>query len=284
MTKKIIGFLPLVAALSGVGCNQGDIESPPAGSENVIHELNVNGRTRIVFVDEGDGNVGVAEISQMGEVPIVTTMIRAEGATPLEIFMATADDGEEAPELLVENHHSIAARQGREDAEPRTRVALKSKLGSLMTTMSAFIRSGTTPCDEDGWEGVSGAWGDPIDSWDNIFANSTSEWNGTTSYPKAKTITQGATWNGGSGSYHTHGACISDDTGADNKITLSVKLNGSNVVTWSTDLDELVGNNEWATFNDYFGFPSSSKSEVTNVGNSAASFRHSAAAWVPFPG
>lgn len=283
MTKKIIGFLPLVAALSGVGCNQGDIESPPAGSENVIHELNVNGRTRIVFVDEGDGNVGVAEISQMGEVPIVTTMIRAEGATPLEIFMATADDGEEAPELLVENHRSIAAMQGREDAEPRARVALKDKLGSLLTTMY-YEDGGTTPCDEEGWEGPSGAWGDPVDSWDNIFYNLTSEWNGNTTYPKSKPITQNPLWNGGSGSYHTHGACISDDTGADNKITISVKLNGSNVVTWSTDLAELVGDNEWATYTDYFTNNQSSKSEVTNAGNSAATFRHSAAAWVPFPG
>lgn len=278
--NRSIALLPLIAAMASVGCYGGeDVEGPTEHTGSLIAEVNVSKGKRIVFVDEGDGNVGVAEISTMGEAPLVAPMIQREHATPLEIFLATALASEDAPELLVENHRELAALQGREDLEPRSRASLQSLLG----TMAAIVSTGVTPCDESGWEDPGGIWGNqPEGNWDAQFHNVTSEYNGTTTYPKAKTITQLAAWNGGSGSYHTHGACISSDAGADNKITFVMKVN--NVQVHTDDLFENVGNDDWITYTDYVSTGTVTRSEITNAGNSAATFRHSAGAWVPFPG
>ena len=274
-----IGFLSLIAGLSSVGCYQGDMESTAEAPSNIVREVHLSATKRILFLDRGNGDVRVAEISRLGEAPVVTKMIRETGATPLEIFLSTTREGEDVPELLVENHRTVAAMQGREDLEPRRTEALPSTL----ETLEWFPRDGATTCDEEGWEGENGAWGDPIDSWDNIFFNSTTEHTNVVSYPKTKTVTQSATWNGGYGSYHTHGACLAGDAGADNKINIKVEI-VSNVQTISSDILELPSDN-WITYSDYISTNTmQTRSTITNVGNSSASFRHSAAAWVPNPG
>jgi hypothetical protein len=253
------------------------MESSAEAESNILREVHVSATKRILFIDSGDGNVAVAEISRMGEAPIVNTMIRQKSATPLEIFMATARDSEDIPELLIENHRQLAAIQGREDLEPRRHEAPPS----MLQTMAWDQDSGVTSCDEDGWEGPSGIWGDPEDSWDNIFHNATSEWNANVTYPRTKTVTQNILWNGGSGSFHTHGACLASDSGADNKIAFKIEGVGLPI---TVELLEVGGDN-WVTFTDYISTNGAqTKSTITNVGNSAASFRHSAAAWVPFPG
>lgn len=267
-----------IAAIAVVGCHGGDgIESTAEHDGSLITEVHVTSGKRIVFVDEGDGHVGVAEISSMGEAPIVTDMIQREHATPLEIFLAAAPPGEDAPEILIENHRDLSALQGREDLEPRRLAAISSLLGTLSPN------TGVTPCTAAGWENVGGVWGNEPDGvWDVEFTNTTTPHTNETSYPAVKSITQLAAWNGGSGSYHTHGACISSDAGADDKITFIMKVN--NVQVYSVDLFEKVGNDDWVTYTDYFNTGNTSRSEITNASSASATFRHSAAAWVPFPG
>lgn len=282
MVPKIhhgIGLLSLIAGMASVGCYQGDIEGTAEATNNVLREVHVSATKRILFIDEGNGNVGVAEVSRMGEAPIVTTMIQQTAATPLEIFLATARDIDDVPAILVENHRDIAAMQGREDLEPRRHEAPVGMLETLAWDQD----DGTITCNAAGWEGASGAWGDPIDSWDNIFTNSTDPLTNNTTYPHTKTVTQDVAWNVGSGSFHTHGACLSSDSGADNKINLTVQV-GINGTPTPKDLLE-AGNDNWVMFTDYISINGTQTiSKVTNVGNSSATFRHSAAAWVPFPG
>lgn len=273
-----IGIVFMIAAASA-GCYSAEIDEASEDGAPILAEVQVSAGKRLVFVDEGEGRVGVAEISSMAEAPVVTPLIQNERATPLEIFLATARDGEEIPPLLLENHRVMAAEEGREDPEPRAPATLRAALEALSFASS---HSGTTPCNAAGWEGPSGAWGNPVDSWDQQFTNTTSVYSGNTSYPRIKSITQQPAWNGGSGSYHTHGACIANDTGADDKIMFGVFLQF--FLVFSTELDELPGDNEYVTYTQYVSTNGqSTTSRITNAGSASASFRHSAAAWVPFP-
>ena len=258
-------------------------EPSPHGASNLIAEASIDETTSLVFVDEGGGNVGVAEISTVGKASIIMDMFQREHASPLEIFLATAHEGEAAPDILVENHRDIALRQGREDLTPR-RVALRQDEHELpgLAPAAAWYTNEITACTATGWEGPNGAWGNPVDSWDNIFAISTTPYVNNVSYPKEKLITQNNAWNGGGGSYHSHGACVSKDTGADKTIHFEVFRDGV-LVFPPHDISAKVGENNYVIYNDYITGTSKTKSWITNDGNSSASFRHSAAAWVPNP-
>ena len=86
-----------------------------------------------------------------------------------------------------------------------------------------------------------------------------------------------------SGSFHSHGACISSDSGADDLITFTV-LNNANAVVFSADLFENIGDDDYVIYNEWIGTVGhKTTSRITNASNAAASFRHSAAAWVPNP-
>ncbi|EYF04127.1 hypothetical protein [Chondromyces apiculatus] len=284
-TIGLFSLLSLVA-LGSAGCLSGETESSQDGADHVIAEVQLSATRRIVFVDEGEGRVGVAEVGARNEAPLVTTMIGTEQATPLEIFLATAPSGEVAPLLLLDNHEELATLQGRQDLTPRLEARLAVPLGPL----AAIINTGTGPCTEAGWEGPSGIWGSgPDGSWDAVFANSTSIYSNNTTYPAPKQINPLSTWNGSSGTYHTHGACIASDAGADNQITFAMyhsNPGGSIFALLHTEVlsEGTGGNGEWVTYTDFFANNIKTKSQITNVGNAAASFRHSAGAWVPFPG
>ncbi|HZF53045.1 MAG TPA: hypothetical protein VE093_30540 [Polyangiaceae bacterium] len=248
------------------------MESSSEDASNVVREVRLSATHRVLFIDEGNGDVAVAEMARMDEAPVVTTMIRQKGATPLEIFMATANRGEDIPEILVDNHRYIAAMQGREDLEPRHDEALPSTLQALAWTQE----SGVTACDATGWEGPNGVWGNPTDSWDQQFHNATDVSTKNTIYPKTMSIMHNALWNNGSGSFHTHGACLKSDNGADKKITFTIE--GIDKTLFN------VGGDNWVTFTSYISIAGTkTTSTITNVNNSAATFRHSAAAWVPNP-
>lgn len=273
------GALGLIAALSSSGCIQDDPSARYTG--NIIAETSA-GPARIVFVDEGDGQVGVAEISKVGRASVVLDMLQRDHASPLEIFLATVDEDEEVPEILVENHRDIALDQAREDLAPRRLAPLQGEREPSASAQTAFTYSGTTSCTSTGWEGGSGVWGNPVDSWDVVFTNTTTSYSNNVTYPRTKSITQQATWNGGSGSFHSHGACISTDSGADNKITFTV-FKGFPLV-FSTDLFENVGDDDYIIYNDYISTNgTTTTSKISNVNSSSATFRHSAAAWVPIP-
>ncbi|AKT42041.1 hypothetical protein [Chondromyces crocatus] len=271
----IASLLTVIAIASTAGCYGGP-EGSAEASDKVIAEVQLSATRRIVFVDTGDGRVGVAEIASMKEAPFVTSMLRYERATPLEIFLATAQIGEAAPEILMENHQQLALKQGREDLTPRHSSSLQVNVEAL-----DWDRKGTTSCTLAGWEGPAGIWSNPLDSWDNQFHNVTSPWTNNTTYPRSQSITQSSTWNDNSGSYHSHGACLAGDTGADDKVTFTVRLGLSVQFTW--DLEESPEDN-YVIYNDYYDTGDTTESRITNAGNSSATFRHSAAAWVPIPG
>ncbi len=77
------------------------------GNAEIIarHRLG-SGRT-LVFVEAGDGYVGVLESAPIGSPSISAGLALTEGATPLEIFIATAPAGLQAPAALLEDHRLI---------------------------------------------------------------------------------------------------------------------------------------------------------------------------------
>jgi len=130
---------------------------------------------------------------------------------------------------------------------------------------------------------LTGAWGNPVDSWDNIFTNATQVYTNNVTYPQTKQTVQMAAWNGGSGSFHSHGACVSKDAGADKTISFSVTSNG--VTPPAFALSAKAGEANYVIYNDYISVNGGTMtSSITNSGNASASFRHSQAAWVPNPG
>lgn len=267
-------------ALASVGCTMESAEGSSAVTGDIVAEVDVGAATRLLFVNEGNGDIGVAELSRTDKPSLVMVLSRSEGATPLEIFLATAADGEDAPALLVENHRRVAEVQGREDLEPRLLAGLVREDGPTKNALATWT-TGTTPCTASGWEGATGVWGTTIHPSLNIFTNSTSVYNNNVTYPRTKSITQPWVWNSGSGSYHTHGACLSNDTGVDDKISFTMKRNGATVL--GIDVFESANAYDYVLYEDWVGFGGNTTSEITNVNNSAATFRHSAAAWVPFP-
>jgi hypothetical protein len=273
----------LLAALGSSGCMQEASSSPYKG--NIIAEANIDQTTRLVFVDEGEGNVGVAELSRMGDASILMAMFQREHASPLEIFLAAAEKDAAVPEILVANHRDIAVQQGREDLTPRRVTLRQDEPGVPASTLATDWHSeGTTACTAAGWEGPTGVWGNPVDAWwAVIFTNSTKVYTNNVTYPATQTTKQLVAWNGGSGAFHSHGACLGDNS-VDQPITFTVRLSNSAAPVFEFDLDEVGGDFNYVIYNDYISVNNRSMiSKITNAGNPAASFRHSAAAWVPLP-
>jgi len=86
----------------------------------ILAEYELPHDMRVVFVDEGDGHIGVTHIAPAYVPPFVATWLTKENATALEVFLATAPADLEVPQALQEDHISVAEQQGRKDLSPRS--------------------------------------------------------------------------------------------------------------------------------------------------------------------
>lgn len=132
MTRRIILSLASTVLAVSLGCEAQDVSDEELETRNAVEhplsevvsddviilaEVQSPGGSTLAFVLEPSGDVGVLEHGLDGSVP-VANLTELEEATPLEVFLAVAPEGEEPPEELFEAHEVQLAARGGESAVP----------------------------------------------------------------------------------------------------------------------------------------------------------------------
>ncbi|MDI1435725.1 hypothetical protein [Polyangium sorediatum] len=95
------------------GIERTGVAPASAPMDTTIATLELSGG-KVVFVDEGDG----VAFFEVGKVDL-TSLLDAQQASALEVFLALAPEGTPVPARLVEHHAEVVARTGAVPAAPR---------------------------------------------------------------------------------------------------------------------------------------------------------------------
>ncbi len=94
------------------------VRAPSVERNDVIAQLRTVDGHRFDFVAEGDG-VAVAEIAPAGSSSNLETLIAAQGASPLEVYLAIDPANAGAPARLQDAHDAYVRKAGRTDTSVR---------------------------------------------------------------------------------------------------------------------------------------------------------------------
>jgi hypothetical protein len=233
-----------------------------------IAAVDLGGSARLVFLDLGDGQVGVVERASTHR-PFRSVALRERwNATALEIYLAVVPDGTTVPDALLRDHRLQMAREGKDGADARRLSSAPSAAADLNDP-----GAGVYACDALGWD-----W---KDDWKAAFVGITKyreadyrhQQSGTYTFYPGAAVYYGTNTN----SITYLGACNGD---AYHTLVMEVdrRISGA----WTKIYEFTIGSYEKYTF--YSGIPASYRGRTHSDGPNNVEHYGIGAAWTLSPG
>lgn len=113
---------PVATPASDVVPALSDAEIAAVQAERRVATLTPTRAGRLELINVGDADepsIAYVQVGgrQLGQ--ILHQLVDEQEATPAEVFLALADEGEELPELLLRDHEARVAAEARDEVEPR---------------------------------------------------------------------------------------------------------------------------------------------------------------------
>lgn len=170
-------------------------------SSGALTALMLENGTKLEFIDAGDGYVGIAEYAPAKASLVTNKLVAGWNATPLEIYILLAPEGNSIPEALVTDHNLQRARNREQGSQPRN-------LGIEPKTLFSLESSRL----EDDWCVPFNGW---TNDWKTAYEGITDNYPASYvhNYPNALYIYPGYPVYAGTGTNRLTylGACNGDD-------------------------------------------------------------------------